>query len=107
MTSVWASGPAGAGLNALRLQIARALSSDRLVAGTVPPRRSGASARRPGAPEPSGSGSANAGDRSTESRGFEAPEALYPKTDDPFGPKMRDLLYAAGILMEDPARDSP
>ena len=38
---------------------------------------------------------------------IEAPEALGPKTDDPIGFKMRDFLYAGGILIGGPAEDSP
>ena len=100
VTSVGDIGPVGAGINALRLQTSRAPSSDRPAAGPVAPRKSGSSARRPGIPEPSGSGSVHSGDRSTESQGFKAPEALDPKTGDPLGSKIRDLLYAGGILME-------
>ena len=107
VTSVGASGPVGAGINALRLQISRAPSSDRLAAGPVAPRRSGSSARRPGAPEPNESGFVHSGDRSTESQGFEAPEALDPRTGDPLGSEIRDLLYAGGILMGVPAKYPP
>ena len=91
----------------MRLQIARAPSSDQLAAATMPPRRPGASACWLGDPEPSGVGSVHAGDQLAEFRGCEAPVALDPKMGDPIGPKIRGLPFAGGNFMGDPAEDSP